>query len=189
MLCQSCNKNEATIYYKKTQNNKTSEYHLCGECAKKLEQNGEIDFGPNPFGEGLTHNYFDTLFNTDLAFPFFSPSPAVKRSQGRRCSGCGMSYSQIMSAGTVGCPECYRSFEKELSFSVARLHGKEGDLDICHSGRVPHRLKSSYAKKNTLQELERKLKEAIEAQEFEKAAQYRDEIRNMKEEANGDGLV
>ena len=100
-----------------------------------------------------------------------------------------MSYSQIAGTGTIGCPECYRSFAEELSPFVARLHGKEGDLEICHLGRVPRKLRSSYAKKNSLQTLERKLKEAIEAQEFEKAAQYRDEIRKMKEEAKDDGLV
>ena len=36
MLCQKCQKKEATTYYQETVNGKTTTLHLCEDCAKEL---------------------------------------------------------------------------------------------------------------------------------------------------------
>ena len=54
MLCQNCNKNEATTYYKETINGQTRELHLCPECAAKLT-------GSAPsFGSMFSDPFFST---------------------------------------------------------------------------------------------------------------------------------
>ena len=41
MLCEECQKREATVHYTKVVNNQKTEYHLCEQCAR---EKGELDF-------------------------------------------------------------------------------------------------------------------------------------------------
>lgn len=64
MLCQNCNKNEATTYYKETINGQTRELHLCPECAAKLT-------GSAPsFGSMFSDPFFSNPFGSFFAEPF-----------------------------------------------------------------------------------------------------------------------
>ena len=37
MLCEKCNKNQATFHYAEVINGVRSEHHLCGECAANTD--------------------------------------------------------------------------------------------------------------------------------------------------------
>ena len=52
-----------------------------------------------------------------------------------------------------------------------------------HKGRFPLRFKNKCEKENVLDDLRRRLKEAIKNEEFERAAALRDEISNLTAEA------
>ena len=79
MLCQNCNQNEATMYWKQTINGQTKEMHLCPACASKLGQNFQ-----NPFG-----TWFDDPFFTQPSL-FSVPFGQVSQlGGGRRCPTCG----------------------------------------------------------------------------------------------------
>ncbi len=53
MKCEHCGKNEATFYYKSTVNGRTTEAHLCGQCARELGYDRAMEpmgaFGRNFF--------------------------------------------------------------------------------------------------------------------------------------------
>ena len=90
MLCQNCNKNEATTYYKETINGQTRELHLCPECAAKLTGSAPSfgsmfsdPFFSNPFG-----SFFAEPFGAALQSPFGGVAQAI--GGGRRCPTCGM---------------------------------------------------------------------------------------------------
>ena len=188
MICQNCKKKEATVYYKKTVNNQTTEYRLCSDCASKLEENGEIDFSL-PFENDTFHSPFSPFENNIFSLPIFGVMTGAV-SEEKRCKGCGMTRSQIEKYGFVGCPECYETFEKELMPAIERMHGAAGGKESMHKGKVPSKLFEKFSKKNKLENLREKLKEAIDKQEFEKAAEYRDMIRaleNEKEEGTEKG--
>lgn len=76
----------------------------------------------------------------------------------------------------MGCADCYNAFLKELTPSISRIHGK-----TAHVGKVPKSAGGNVKLKNQLMEAKRKLQEAIEAEEFEKAVTLRDEIRELNE--------
>ena len=75
MICQFCNKKEATVHYTEVINNKVSKIHLCEDCAKQKGMDIELPFS---FGdiikaiskgiEGLEH--FDAKqFHGDVVCP------------------------------------------------------------------------------------------------------------------------
>ena len=79
--------------------------------------------------------------------------------------------------GKLGCDNCYSTFKKYLTPVLKRIHGAGS-----HSGKIPVRSGDRLAVKRRLDSLRVKLKEAVAAEEYEKAAEYRDMIRAMEQE-------
>ena len=175
MLCQNCGKYEATTHIKRVINGETGESHLCSKCARELGYN---DFFGD-FGFGIS----------DIFTSFFGDNPlAVSSGRTERCSGCGCSFDDIIKTGKVGCAQCYEKFFDRLLPSIQRIHGKAG-----HSGKIPNMAhitqagtQRETAKEPTVQEkiaaAEEKMAKAVSEQNFELAAQLRDEIKKMKGE-------
>ena len=162
MLCDKCGKNPATTHYTQIINGQKKEYHLCSQCAQAM--GGQELFSGFP-------NLFGSLFSQ----PSFQPGRSAQVME-RRCSRCGTSFSDIAETGLMGCADCYNAFLKELTPSISRIHGK-----TAHVGKVPKSAGGNVKLKNQLMEAKRKLQEAIEAEEFEKAVTLRDEIRELNE--------
>ena len=51
MLCEKCNKNQATFHYAEVINGVRSEHHLCSECAA----NTDVSFYSSIFAVSYTH--------------------------------------------------------------------------------------------------------------------------------------
>lgn len=112
--------------------------------------------------------YFDEFFLPELQ--------KMRARQNHTCPVCGISEAEVARTGRVGCAECYREFEALLAPYIRRIHGVSA-----HAGRVPARVAESPERRRLA--LEREMKEAIAAQNFERAAEIRDELRAME----GDG--
>lgn len=168
MICQSCGKKTATTHIKTISNGQLTEFHLCSDCAK------EKGYG----------NLFDTW---DLGFGTMLGG-LIGKSHGEesvlRCKKCGASFSEIAKTGHLGCEECYKTFRRQLLPLIQRIHGT-----VRHKGKSPGSSALRIADSNqqmvavqtsALEEKKRLLQKAIEAQEFEKAAVLRDEIKEME---------
>ena len=168
MLCQHCNHNEATTHVKTNINGKVTEYMLCADCAKEM-------------GYGNLFSDFHTDFNSLLGSFFSSALPAGTGAT--RCPVCHSSYSDIAESGKVGCAMCYETFFDELMPAVRRVHGNTE-----HTGKRPKVFSSpKEIKEEKVQQSESKvdqlkaeLDEAIKTQNFERAAEIRDELKGME---------
>lgn len=186
MLCQKCQKNEATVFYKEVLNGKTHSYAFCPACAAQLYKDGEIQDTSFDFSDP-----FDLLsgkpFGLDNLFSGLFGVPQVESSNGigkTVCPDCGMSVFEIRKTGMAGCPKCYENLRDLLTEMTRSIHG-----DVKHVGRVPGRLQEKYNKDGKLDQLKSELKDAIASENFEKAAKLRDEIKKMesdKQQKNGD---
>lgn len=162
MLCDNCGKNQATTYFKKTVNGKTTEFHLCSACAQKQGVNMWNGMG---FDLG---NFWGTLF----------AEPADRAiADTVRCEVCGKSFSDIVQSGKAGCPQCYTTFYDRLLPSIQRIHGKAQ-----HTGKAPAGAGEQVKKDRELEELRRQLAENIANQNYEACAQLRDRIRELEKE-------
>ena len=168
MLCQHCNHNEATTHVKTNINGKVTEYILCADCAKEM-------------GYGNIFSDFHSDFNSLLGSFFSSALPA--RSGATRCPVCRSSYNDIAESGKVGCANCYETFFEELMPTIRRVHGNTE-----HTGKrpkvfaTPADVKEEKVKEpeNKREKLQKELEEAIKTQNFERAAEIRDELKTME---------
>ncbi len=163
MVCKKCGKNEASVYMRRTVNGESREIALCKACAESDPEVMKMMKGS--MADEL--NFFGSLFD----FPAVRGISTAKK----QCSLCGSTYEDIASSGKVGCAGCYEAFKGQLASSIARLHG-----NVRHTGRAPARLKAKNERADKLKRLREEQKAAIAAEDFERAAQLRDEIRTLE---------
>ena len=169
MLCEKCNKKEASVFYEETINGAHKSYSLCTDCAAELQQQGGMSAGHFPFSFPslglLSNNLFGGLFA-----PVDSSLPKKKA-----CSACGATVSDLRRNGRVGCPECYTTFFDELRDTIRSIHG-----NVKHVGRAPSQFKQRREKSDRLATLRNQLQDAVAKENFELAATLRDEIRSLE---------
>lgn len=155
--CDRCSL-DATVTEVTVRNGQKIEKHLCEQCAR--EEGIAIQAQHPPINELLT-KFVMTQSSSESAPP---RTPT--------CSCCGLSFADFRQRGLLGCPECYKSFEGQLSPLLERAH--EGGTH--HIGKVPRRAGASYDRQERLTVLRKQLSDAIAAEEYERAAHLRDEL-------------
>ena len=167
MLCQNCGKNEATTHIKRIVNGEPSELHLCTACAEHL---GYADvFSGIGFNLGsLLRNFFP-----EVAGIAAGASPREEE----KCPTCGSPFEDIVRTGMMGCADCYDTFYEKLKPSLYRIHGRAS-----HVGKTSSSYDAVSARKERIRELSEQMKEAVATENFERAAEIRDEIKSLKGE-------
>lgn len=168
MLCEKCGKNQANFYYKQTKNGHTTEKHLCSECASKMGLG--FDFG------GMFSYDDNDFFNEFLGGMFEQEKPKIVSASA--CPYCGTRLGELLQSGKVGCANCYKEFRNALMPTVRKIHG-----NVVHTGKVPGSsgVKHELTKEEKIRSLRDELNKAIEKQEYEKAAELRDKIKELSE--------
>ena len=180
MLCHNCNKNEAKIHYKSNINGKIIDKYLCRECAEKAGLAKKTAFEPIDIIDGFFGKSKDDIFG-GLFAGMMNDSGTHSVSERGVCPLCGMRFTEFLKDGKTGCGECYKTFSSSLSSTVKRIHGSAE-----HCGKIPEGRMGEISHKRKIDELKTKLNDAIEKQEYEMAAKYRDEIKALE---NKDGEV
>ncbi|MGI6345152.1 MAG: UvrB/UvrC motif-containing protein [Bacillota bacterium] len=170
MLCQECKERAATVHYTKVVNNQKTEYHLCEQCARQM---GDLDlsFGFNP-GFSI-HSLLAGLLDMGTG----KGSADVPSAQTIKCPACGLSYAQFSQSGRLGCGECYQAFDRQLDPLLRRIQGTTK-----HTGKIPERTGGVVKVEQQIRRLSAELQQAVDQEEFEKAAQLRDQIRELRQE-------
>lgn len=114
-----------------------------------------------------------TVGMPDLFGNFFGMAEPRQTQPTKRCDLCGSSFSEIAESGKVGCPRCYETFREELEATIRRIHG-----DAAYKGEAEAPQKKE---ESPLESARRRLKEAVEREDYEQAALLRDEIRSLSE--------
>lgn len=167
MLCQVCNKKEATIHYTKIINGEIQELHLCDECT----------IGNNEFEFDSTFSFHKLL--TGL-IDSIQEEPTKHEKEDLTCSFCGLNYSRFKGTGKFGCGNCYETFEKKLDPLLKGIHGHNE-----HTGKVPSRANKSIIKRKKIMELRNQLEKLIIEEAFEEAAVLRDKINELENQLDG----
>lgn len=192
MLCERCKIREANIQYTEVVNGVRTEHNFCAQCAK------ELDFGP-----------YSAIFDSD--FPLgkllsgllgVGEDREEPKTHQVICPTCKTSYGEFIKNSRFGCPDCYGVFDLLISDNIKQLQGSDA-----HKGKHPryHREKAEKlfadpagtdapeeqaesgqdAAETDVQEqirrLDARLHEAIAREEYELAAQCRDQIRALRE--------
>lgn len=140
---------------------KMQKLDLCEECAK---HKGVTD----PTGFSLA----DMLVGLGAAKDI--EQAAAAEGGELKCPHCGFTQADLKKAGRLGCPECYRTFADGLVGLLKTMH-----KGTRHVGKVPEALRQTQDVKDRVKQLQKKLAKAIEGENFEQAAQLRDELKQM----------
>jgi protein arginine kinase activator len=162
--CDHCGASTAVVHLTQVVNNEITTSHLCEDCAaqKGLQTEGPPDNLP------LTD--FLAKLGGDV------PSSSGDDDEDRVCPFCDLSAKEFKEVGRLGCPQCYSTFETHLRGLLRRVHGS-----TVHVGKVylpPDPTVSE--RENRLEALGKKLQRAVDTEDFERAAELRDEIRALE---------
>lgn len=167
MLCNICQKNDATVHLTEIINDQITKLHLCEECAIKKGSEMEDHFGLADLLAGLAD--FGTQIEKGEELTI-------------KCKNCGMTYRDFKKIGRLGCSECYAYFKKSLEPLLKKIHGSAQ-----HLGKAPTMLPKVVKSELDVEELKRKLRVAIEKEEFEEAAKIRDVIKEFEKKIEKEG--
>ncbi|NIL98100.1 MAG: DNA helicase UvrBC [Planctomycetales bacterium] len=166
MQCQECDKT-ATFHITELAGGKPQEVHLCEDHAREYLSHGQEEQPAAPTLAGvLAHQLAIGQTAEDLA-----------RLDKRTCPMCGISFYEFRDKGRFGCPHDYVCFADELEALLANIHG-----ETKHVGKCPQHSATDSAKQTELIRLRREMKNAISAENYERASTLRDEIRQIEAE-------
>ena len=163
--CTACKKALATIHILDLQDGEVvRQQALCGNCAES---------------SGAVHSKSTMKISTqaleELIGSLKSEGPAGETEINPACPACAMSATEFRTRGRLGCPRCYDTFHKLLLPLLARIHDATS-----HRGRFATQQPGGQAQPNTMQRLRNRLDEAIKAEDYERAANLRDEIQKLQ---------
>lgn len=123
MLCDVCHAKPAKVFLTEIVNGQKREQHLCEDCAQDnpiLQFKDKLgkDLSIGDILSGILSNYAKNL--------------APANAKDVVCERCGMSLSQMIAKGRLGCPECYNAFAEVIDKNLKTVQGA-----IAHQGKEP----------------------------------------------------
>ena len=164
MICENCHQKEATVHLTQIVDGKVEKFHLCEHCA--VQKGIDVHAQPVDLG-GMLETLKEQL--TQLT------EPVTKRSSRPSvCPVCGLTRTEILKKGQLGCDRCYDYFASEmLPVVVSMQHSDQ------HLGKIPRRASVRMKTSVEMARLRRELDKAVAGENYESAAQLRDQIKAL----------
>jgi len=161
MLCTICKEKPATVHLTQIVGEKMQKLDLCEDCAKTKGINDPTSFG---------------LADLDLVLGLGASQQLEQAAGGveMKCPRCGFTQADFKKSGRLGCPECYVTFTEGLRGLLKSMH-----KGTRHTGKAPEALRATRENADRLKLLDEKLKQAVKHENYERAAQLRDEIKQL----------
>lgn len=163
MTCDQCHEREAVVHLTQIVDAEVTTLHLCERCAAEKGVEAPA-VGKSPLGSFLA------AMGKEIA----DAEPTATGNE--RCERCGATLRNFRETGRLGCSDCWKNFEPQLRELVRRLHGSTfhvGERYVAAGApaEVGEELSAS---------LRAQLRTAIEAENFELAADIRDRLRVLE---------
>jgi protein arginine kinase activator len=159
--CQNCGE-PATVHLTEIENGEKIEKHLCEHCAAE---------------EGITIKS-NVPISQLLEDFILQASPKAQEDQENSCPVCGLSFAEFRENGMLGCPHDYDAFGDKLQPLVQSAQAGADQ----HVGKIPRRAGLDQKRQNQILRLRAQLKGAVATEDYEQAAQLRDQIRDLESE-------
>ena len=168
--CRRCSK-PATLHITEIHDGEAAAVHLCESCAREyLEEDEAEEQAADPASE--------------LAAKLEALVSEGDDDAQTQCSNCEITFKQFREEGRLGCPCCYEEFRVELDPLLENIHE-----EVVHVGKRPKSSPAAVSEQSRLIQLRNKQREAIDREDYEAAAELRDEIAGVESRlrAEGDG--
>ena len=158
MKCHHCDK-QATVHLTQILNGQMHKMDLCESCAQE---------------KGVTNP--ENLSIGNLMEQDGVDEESISGSM--VCETCGTTHQDFKKGGRLGCEACYHVFRPVLDPLLDGMHA-----GVKHLGKIPAGSKSRVDFEQSLELIRKELQEAVEREDFEKAAELRDRLRDMEKDA------
>jgi len=170
MRCDNCGEREAAIHLTQIVNNSVTTMHLCEQCAAEKGVETGAGVAKFPLGDFLAS---------------LGKSGGGKQEElaaGVACPACGGTMNDFRQTGRLGCARCYTTFEPHLRDLLRRLHGSTqhvGERYAAPPAAGPAEAAPT-APDTRVSALKEQLRRAVEAENFELAAELRDRLKVLE---------
>ena len=158
MKCHHCDK-QATVHLTQILNGQMHKMDLCESCAQ---------------AKGVTNpenlSISSLMDKVDLEE---TPTEATMV-----CESCGITHQEFKKEGRLGCEACYHVFRPVLDPLLDGMHA-----GTQHLGKIPSGSESRVKFEQSVEDLKKQLLKAIEDEDFESAAELRDQLKALEKEA------
>lgn len=161
--CTQCSK-PARLHITEIRDGNVLELHLCDSCAQDYLNPPE-----QSVGEEDAEGFLEKLAE-------FTSDEQLDEMNQIVCPNCGISFKEFRGQGRLGCPHDYIAFEAELLPLLESIHG-----ELQHTGKYPEHAPGSSQKQYELIKLRNQLRAAVEQENYEKAADFRDQIQSLED--------
>lgn len=162
MTCEQCREREAVVTLTQVVEGEARTVGLCGPCAAEKGIQTAASAEQTPLG-----GFLSAMWKSS------EPGAPPELAPPGRCPGCRASFAEFRDVGRLGCAQCYTAFEPALRTLLRRYHGATH-----HQGRRP--VGGTVTEDAALvAQLREALRQAVEAEQFERAAELRDRLREL----------
>ncbi|HEV8149316.1 MAG TPA: UvrB/UvrC motif-containing protein [Gemmatimonadales bacterium] len=169
MKCSNCGEREGVVSLTQIEQGDVRTVSLCAKCAAEKGIETGVGISETPLGGFLA------ALGENL-----DPDAPLTAALELHCSGCGATLRDFRETGRVGCAECYRSFDAPLRELLRRLHGSTHHTGMRYAGSETAPPTVAVPAAPSQRELRDQLRQAIEAEQFELAAELRDRLREQE---------
>ena len=170
MKCQQCDR-PATFHITELTGGKPHELHLCEEHARQyLTQSSSEPSENESMAAALAHQMVQQMQVGQTA-------EELARLDQQSCAVCGITFYEFRSQGRLGCPHDYISFQQQLEPLILNIHGETE-----HVGKVPRSGPDRSRERTQLIRMRREMKDAVAEENYERASELRDRIRQAETE-------
>ena len=171
MQCTQCGEREAVVQLTQIANEEVVHLHLCERCAAEKGVETVGGMGKTPIGSFLA-----SMGSATLAGGGELTSPEAT------CAACGATIADFKQSGRLGCPECWHAFERPLRELVRRLHGSSRHIGRRSAPTGPGLETAPGLRREgpTAADVRSQLRLAVEAENFELAAELRDRLKGLE---------
>lgn len=160
MLCEECKAKEAAYTLSVVMGDEIKTRHLCADCMAKM--NMTLNSGSI---KNLLSSILSAITGNDTQE---EAQPEIV------CPRCRTTLSQFTKSGHLGCPGCYEAFREKLQPMLLQIHGR-----VQHAGRQPLSSEDAQRARTRQEQLTRLMEQAVALEDFETAAQLRDQLRAL----------
>lgn len=154
--CDLCHAQPATIQFVEQKGAETKKVSMCASCAA---------------ARGIAQDGGSLTFNLPSLLAALAAGPAVESAV--VCRTCGLSPAEFQKTGRLGCADCYEVFDALIRPIVKKFQAGQA-----HRGLAPVTLSKEIQNEEAV-ELRKQLADCVKAEQYEKAAQLRDRLREI----------
>ncbi len=184
MLCERCRKREANVIVTEIVDGVKTQHGYCMKCASEMKLGSFAEF-ELPLGK---------LLSGILGLAAEEDDAEQDELSALACPSCGMTYGEFLRESHFGCADCYAVFGPLIEKNMKKLqassthNGKHPKNKMPRSAVLeePEEIKKEISPKEQIELFQSHLKEALEEENYEAAAFYRDQIRELRRQESAE---